>query len=137
MLAIPICKCCDLIVIDPISPRLLDQRLRNRIIESIEILADGDKGVREVGASDWFNIFFDNVPDDGVPYPNLAMAGDEFAALGALAKLVNKACDATPQMVDDNILILSGWPKRIAPEAAKALKLFMQRGKLSEEMEQT
>lgn len=115
---------------------MLDQRLRNRIIEAIENLADGDQGVRDCGADDWFNIFFDNVPDDGEPEPNLVMTRDEFSALRDLAALVNEACESTPKFVTDDALIQSGWPSRIASVAAGALALFMRRGKFSEEHEQ-
>lgn len=53
----------------PISDRLLDQRLRNGMIERLQMLVDWDETVSAIGANGYFNSFFDVFPDKP-PLPN-------------------------------------------------------------------
>jgi hypothetical protein len=119
-----------------VSRRVLDQRHRNRTVEVLETLADGPEGVRFVGFSDYFNSFFDFVPDDCVPYPNSAMTSEEIQAVAEVCKLLSAALEATPQVMTPEEFIDTGWPDEIMPVAQKALDAFMRRGKFDEEIEE-
>jgi hypothetical protein len=46
------------------SERLVQQRLRNRAIEVLEVLAGGDRGVRAVGTGEYVEQFSDTIDDD-------------------------------------------------------------------------
>ena len=47
------------------SSRIVEQRLRNRMLECFEYLADGDQAVRTQGFKEYFELFFDQFPYDG------------------------------------------------------------------------
>jgi len=107
-------------------------------MEAVEVLADGDVGVRACGASEWINQFYDFVEDDG-PWDWRAcstLTTREVEVLESVLGLMNAACDATPQMVTDDQLIESGWPHRVQPVASAALALMRSRGRFSEEAEE-
>lgn len=120
------------------SSLVIEQRLRNRIMEVIEILADGDGGVRRVGAHEYFNLFYDFIPhrDDGEMYPSSAISLDERELILEVRGILDDACDATPRLMGDDELIGTGWPKRIQAVARKALDLMLTKGRLSEEFEE-
>ena len=119
------------------SNRLIDQRLRNRIMEAILGLIDGDEGVDQVGATEWFEIFFDEFPYDGAPpRDNSAIDDGEWAALAPLVTAMQAACRDTPARMSNAELKASGWPQRIAPIARQALRAFQARGRFSEEVEE-
>lgn len=117
------------------SQRLVEQRLRNRIMEELHSLATWQGYLVEWGADEYFNGFFDFVPHEGVGL-NSAMTERELAALIGVQQLVIAACDATPRMVTAEQLIETGWPERIAPAARLALDLMWERGQFSEEQEE-
>jgi hypothetical protein len=120
------------------SERVVEQRLRNRVMESLETLAAGDVGVLEIGAGEYFNQFYDWIDDDS-PWEWRdwsSFAPGEVEALEEVLKLVDAACEATPQYVSEEDLIASGWPTRIQPVAAKSLQLMCDRGWFDEETEE-
>lgn len=119
------------------SRRLLDQRLRNRIMELAEMLADGDEAVRLMGTTDYFERFYDFVPhrDDGVPFPNDAMTADGHTALLRLCKVMDDACDDAGAMEPDEF-IDTGWPPRVQTIARALFELMARRGKFSEDFEE-
>ena len=119
------------------SPRLLDQRLRNRVMEVAEMLADGDETVRLMGTTDYFERFYDFVPhrDDGVPFPNDAMTADEHTALQRLSKVMDDACDDAGGMEPDEF-IDTGWPARVQTIARALYELMARRGKFSDDIEE-
>lgn len=121
-----------------LSPRLLDQRLRNRIMDVAEMLADGDGIVHLMGTVEYFERFYDFVPhrDDGAPPPNDAMTADEHAALLRLSKVMDDACDDTPGSMEPDEFIATGWPARIGPTARALFELMATRGRFSEEFEE-
>ncbi len=121
---------------DQISERLLDQRLRNRIMEALWNLADGDDYVSRMGRDEYFCAFFDFMSMDDQPYPNSAMSPDEARALEDVCTLMNTAADATPKTLTWRQLIASGWPRRIQPHAEQALAIFLERGRFDEAVEQ-
>ena len=120
------------------SDRVIDQRLRNRIMDVLQTLADGDDGVRRVGTADYFEYFYDWVPhrDHAEIRPNSAITEDERALLLEVRSILDNACDATPANIADDELIATGWPKRIQPVALKALILMRERGRFSEAQEE-
>ncbi len=122
----------------PPSDRLLDQRIRNRIMEAVETLADGDEGVRREWPAEYFESFYDWIPHrgDGGMRPNSAISPDEVALLLEVSGILDDASDATPGNMTADELIATGWPKRIQPVAYKALNLMRERGQFSEEAEQ-
>ena len=120
------------------SERLVDQRIRNRIMEAVETLADGDEGVRCVWPTEYFENFYDCIHHrrDGEMRPNSAINPDEAALLREVSGMLDDACDATPRNMTPHELIATGWPKRIQPVACKALALMRARGRFSEEKEE-
>lgn len=120
------------------SERLLDQRVRNRVMEAIAPLAEGDEGVRAVGTAEYINFFFDFI-DDKAPGDWRTMSTlvpAELAFLERLQQLLLDAVAATGQFCSDDDFIASGWPKRIQPVAAEALGLMRHRGRFSEDREE-
>ena len=120
------------------SDRLLDQRTRNRIMDAVETLADGDEGVRREGPGEYFESFYDWIPHrgHGGMRPNSAISPDEEALLREVSSILDDACDATPGNMTADELIATGWPKRIQTVAYKALTLMRLRGRFSEENEE-
>jgi hypothetical protein len=123
---------------EDVSPRLVDQRIRNRIIWQMADLARGDAYVRHWGPSNYFNDFFDWMPlDDETPIHSLAMTSVELAAVEHVRTLMQQACKATPKFLTIDSFILSGWPTQIAGPASEALKTLMERGELSDNIEES
>lgn len=120
------------------TDRLIDQRIRNRIMEAVETLADGDEGVRREWPTEYFESFYDWVPHrgDGGMRSNSAISPDEKALLLEVSGILDDACDATPGNMTADELIATGWPKRIQTVAYKALTLMRVRGRFSEETEE-
>ena len=120
------------------SERLIDQRIRNRIMEAVETLADGNDGVRREWPAEYFEAFYDWIPHrgDGGMRPNSAVTADERALLLEVSTTIDDACDATPGNMTADELIATGWPKRIQSVAQKALSLMRKRGRFSEKLEE-
>lgn len=120
---------------DQPNDRVVLQRLRNRAIEAVETLADGDEGVRASGSAEYVNQFFDTIDDDAPScwreWSTLTSA--EVAALDRVQLLLRDACAATPQICSDDEFIASGWPGRIKPVATTALELMRARGRYRED----
>jgi len=130
-----------------VSDRLIDQRLRNRIMEAVLTLAEGDAGVREVGFTKFFEDFYDWIPHhsetrlrDASRMPLIpkyeTISSDEEAALADLLRIVDDACDATPGKMSETSFIATGWPARIQVVAQKALSKMLARGRFREDIEE-
>ena len=120
------------------SDRLIDQRIRNRIMEAVEILADGDEGVRRELPAEYFESFYDWIPHrgDGEMRFNSTMTDEERILLLEVSSILDDACDATTGNMTADEFIATGWPKRIQPVASKALGLMCERGRFSEAQEE-
>ena len=120
------------------SNRLIDQRIRNRIMEAVEILANGDDGVNRVWPTEFFESFYDWIPhhSDGAMPSNCSINSDENALLIEVRAIVDCACDATPSDMTAVEFIATGWPKRIQPVATRALALMRSIGSFSEDREE-
>lgn len=114
---------------EPSPENLLAQRLRNRCIDVLELLADGNDTVRKFGSAGYFNWFFDWFPNEGAYDPPSTMSQDEVEVATAVLVLMRYACDATPLLVTEDELIATGWPSYIQPFAQNALEVFMDRGR--------
>jgi len=125
-------------IADEASERVVFQRLRNRVREAVEVLADGDDGVRLAGPSEYFELFYDYIDDDRRrdwrSWTSLTAA--EIRALEAVLQIVNTAVEATPTVMSEETLITSGWPARIRPVAAMTLAVMSERGLFREDVEE-
>ncbi|MGW7686797.1 hypothetical protein ACWGID_39020 [Kribbella sp. NPDC054772] len=117
-----------------VSGRVVEQRVRNRVIEVLEILADGDGGVLLVGVGDYFNLFFDWV--DEPPRALSTYTAEEFEQVGRVLAVVNEALAATEGLEQVDEIIESGWPTRIAVVAREAFAVMAARGRFSEDAEE-
>ena len=124
---------------DEPSRRLVEQRIRNRIIEAVESLAEGDDGVLQVWPKDYFENFYDWIPhrDDGEMGPNSAITAEERALLLEVSSILDDACDATPGNMTADEFIATGWPTRIQSVAQRAIALMCRRGRFSEDHEES
>lgn len=119
------------------SRRLVDQRVRNRIMEAILGLSEGDAGVDKSGTTEWFESFFDYFPYDGPEVSDVtSINGEEWSALTSLLAVMQTAFSETSGDIAGAELIVTGWPARIARIAAETLSVFLARGRFSEEAEE-
>jgi hypothetical protein len=116
-----------------IPQNVLDERLRNRCIDVLELLTGGDETVLQFGASGYFNWFFDWFPDEGVYDPPSTMTSEEAAAASIVLAVMREACDATPRFMTEDELIATGWPRRVQLVSTQALIVFMARGRGDED----
>ena len=120
------------------SERLIDQRVRNRIMEAVHTIADGEEGVRREWPGEYFESFYTWIPhhNDGDMQPNSAISPEERTGLLELSAILDEACDATPKIMSADEFIDTGWPKRMQPTAQKVLRLMLARGRFSEHREE-
>ena len=124
---------------EQVSERLVEQRIRNRIIEVLDMLSDGEEHVQTSGFSDYFELFYDWIPhrEDGA-FPDLStLTEPEQRALSEVSQVLDEACDDTPNDMSEREFIATGWPERIQPIARRALDLLLERGRFDEEVEET
>ncbi|MER9298270.1 hypothetical protein NKI38_17475 [Mesorhizobium sp. M0621] len=117
------------------SERLIEQRIRNRIYEILEILADCDNGVDLVGIKGYFNLFEDFVHRSSIEAGTSALSKDERAIVLEIAEFLEAASETNPDFTKAEF-IESDWPARIAPTARDARALFLRRGLFSEKIEE-
>ncbi len=123
---------------EELSARLVDQRIRNRVIECLEYLAKGNDGIRATGDVEYFESFFDWVADNR-PWDwraNSAYTPAEVNAVDRVLATLLAAVEETHEMNTEES-IASGWPQRIAPIARSALDLLVQRGRFAEDQEES
>lgn len=112
--------------------------MRNRVIEVLEVLADGDAGLHAVGEKEYFNYFFDYI-DDSSPHQWRALStytGAEVARIELVLEQMLAALEATADLRTDREVAATGWPKRVAPVARDALEVMTARGRFDEESEE-
>lgn len=120
------------------TERIIDQRIRNRIMEAVHTLAEGDRGVREVWPSEYFESFYDWIPhhEHGEMRPNSTLTEEECSLLSEVSAILDQACDATPGNMEAEELIATGWPAKVQAVAQRALAVMMKRGRFDEEKEE-
>lgn len=111
---------------------LVAQRLRNRVIEALESVAEPDADLRSWGYAEYFESFFDQAPYEGEPYANEAMNAEEFASWSEFVALFQGALNETPRNMAVDAFIATGWPGKLAKAAQATLAIFAKRGRLSE-----
>lgn len=121
-----------------LSSRLVDQRLRNRIMERLQTLAHGNEGVRKVEPTEYFESFYDYIPHrgDGEMRLNSAMTNEERRLLGEVSEILDNACDATPNITSVEEFIATGWPRKVQRVAARACRIMNERGRFDEDREE-
>ncbi len=120
---------------ESVSERIVDQRLRNRIMEEVCSLSEGLRYIDIWGAREYFNAFFFQVNPPG-QRDNSACNEEEHTAIDELWNLMDQAADATSENVENFELIQSGWPDRITPVAEMVLALLLRRGRFGEDEEE-
>ncbi len=121
---------------DPTSRILVQQRIRNRQIEWLEMVDGDDDDPWVFGLGSLVNLWFDVNPD--VPgrahYPPPVHTPGEAAALVAVGHAMNALCDATPWSIDDDAALraLPEWT-RVLVASRFALAVMSQRGRLPED----
>lgn len=123
-----------------LSKRLVEQRVRNRIMDSMSWLAEGAWAVRRMSSQEFFEMFYDWVDGENPvrPWPKGApenMTPPEVDAVTEVLSVVDAAV-ADIGDADDDAVIASGWLERISPVARAALDLMLTRGCFSEELEE-
>jgi hypothetical protein len=120
------------------SERLVEQRLRNRAMEALETLSQGDTGVRSIGVGEYVNQFFDVIDDDVDPGWRewSCLTAQEVEALDRVRRLLIAACAATPRTCTDDEYIASGWPARVLQPATEAIVLMRAKGRFREDVEE-
>ncbi|MBB6413557.1 hypothetical protein [Mesorhizobium sangaii] len=122
-------------MIEEPSERLIEQRVRSRIYEILEILADCDAGVDLVGIKGYFDLFEDYVHRPSIEAGTSALSKDERVIVLEIAEFLEAACETNPDFTKAEF-IESDWPGKIAPTARDALALFLRRGLFSEKIEE-
>ncbi len=108
-------------------------------MEAIWGLSRANAFVHEAGPIEWFEIFFDWFPYEGEPdwYP--AMATEEATAVREVCVLMQQAI-ADPRFAKNPTveeIVETGWPERVAPTAKLAIGLMLERGRFSEDEEES
>ncbi|MGG6893690.1 hypothetical protein [Rhizobium sp. BR 315] len=119
---------------EEVSDRVIEQRLRNRVIDAIEVLARGSKGLVEVNYREFFLAFYDYW-DNGrlIRWPNSAFTDEEEQAVNDLGRMLEGITIEALHFQSEAEYIQSGCAERIKPVAQEALKLFLTRGRFSED----
>ena len=123
---------------DEPSKRLVQQRMRNRAIEALDTLAEGDDGVRAVGVVEYVEEFFD-VIDDRAPWhwkEWSTFIPAEVTVIDRVQQLLLEACAATRGALEAEEFISTGWPTRIQAPATEAAALMRGRGRFREDVEE-
>lgn len=115
---------------------IVEQRIRNRIIEWLEMICEYDSSPPPWSMNETVNQFYDWAPD----CPSLFLkyeapyTDNEIAALHATAQDLERFCQATPATIKDEVAAAQTpeW-KALRSSALRALDEFNIRGKLPEE----
>jgi hypothetical protein len=119
-----------------LPPKLIEQRIRNRIYEYVESVAEfpANRGVWDL--NELVNSWEDYVPDpfQAHMFPAPTFSAGEVAAMSQVHSAWLAFADATPQKIDDEFLAMR-TPQWIALVEAsrRASSTFSIRGKLEEE----
>lgn len=122
---------------DTISRTLLQQRVRNRLIDVLEVAASFED-IAKFGAFEVINWWEDWYrPDDPAFYGEPVFTPDEQGQIARFSKVWNETADVKESNIfdADKLKALPHW-SRFREAAESALQVFMQRGRLSEEVEE-
>jgi hypothetical protein len=116
----------------------VEQRIRNRVIETLEWFLECESTPPELGLNELINSWEDWAPspllEDQFPMPVYTQAEDKL--LRQLSSAIDAFCDVTPQSIKDETAAIARpeWESVIAG-ARHAYLAMMQRGRLSEDEE--
>ncbi len=115
------------------SERLIEQRIRNRIYEilDIQLLV----GPASISSAEHFYLFEDFVHRPSIEAGTSALSKDERAVVLEIAEFLEAASETNPDFTKAEF-IDSDWPGKIAPAARDARALFLRRGLFSEKIEE-
>lgn len=125
-----------------ISPRELKLRIRNNIIDYLELASSPDQQrefERRVPIAhipnEMINLWEDHVPDadfDWYSEPEFSLA--EQSAIERFHGIWNSVADETPDVMPDTIETLIGTPvwQRLIDGATDALRIFQKRGRIDD-----
>jgi hypothetical protein len=125
------------------TPRVVEQRIRNRIIEILELASSFERQHKYQSAqvchvpNELLNQWWDWVDlSRGEPGPPVYSA-EEVAAIRRYDGVLNAVADSTPPWLPDleQLVSTASW-RRLRDEAAAALVVFLVRGRFSEDQEQ-
>jgi len=116
---------------------LLNQRLRNRIMDILRIYADAEEWSR-LGPDEVINQWGDIVDDQRIStYVEPVFSKSEQEALRKFHQLWKEYCRSTPRFMPSmNVLKESSKWKALQKEASEAYVLFSERGWFREEQSQ-
>ena len=121
-----------------ISDKLLKQRLRNRIIEVLEITSSPEEQ-KKCGPEEVINLWEDFVDEEKILfYDEPVFSFEEINEIRRYHNTWNYVCDNTPDRIKsiEDATKIDCWVE-LQKEAAIALQVFMRRGKFVEEYEIT
>lgn len=121
-----------------VSDRVILQRLRNRVMESLEMLRDG-VSVDEIGTAEVINIWYDYV--DGEErlsfFREAVFTEEELASINEMMEVMETNCEAVPcTWAQRDLAFCEPW-SNIVFTANKALLVFEKRGRFDEDRECT
>ena len=120
---------------DEISRQLLYQRLRNRVIELLNLYSSFDD-LAKIGAFAAINMVDDWLPLDYEEAPDVFIE-QEKRAIGEFIKLLEAASNATDEDTwDVNWFKTSDEWIRLSAFARSTLSMLLERGRFSEEIEE-
>ena len=122
------------------DPQLVEQRIRNRLIEYVEWVQEYE-GASEprLGMNELLNQWEDFItrPVDESNFPAPVFTGNEVSALNLLDAAWEVLCSATPDHIaynsDSDVFKLREWAN-FFDSAGDAVEVFHRRGKLSEKV---
>jgi len=121
-----------------ISDRLLKQRLRNRIIEVIDMLVDSDDAIKKIGTDEILECWFDNVDDEKLGfYDSPVFTQKETELVTELHQIIDESCELIPTTWKPSDVASCGPWGKIVTKANVAFEVFKKRGCFDEEKEIT
>lgn len=123
------------------SKRLVDQRVRNRIMDALSLLAEGGSASHGMRQDDAFEFFYDWVDDagPGLTWPKSApgtMTHREVDAVSAVLSVINAAAKELNNIECRDFGVRSGFQDHVSHIAQEALDLMLARGCFDEEKEE-
>jgi hypothetical protein len=121
------------------TSQLIDQRVRNRIIEMLEWLIECESTPPQLGMDELINSWEDWVPipvEQGY-FPCPVFTSEEADLLCKVSSVIRTFCEITPKSIQDGAaaVALPQWVSVISA-AKSALSVMCKRGRMSEDEEQ-
>lgn len=122
---------------DEVSDKIILQRLRNRVMDSLKMLSDG-VSVDEIGTDEVINIWYDYVDEEKLSFFREAVFTEqELDSITEMMKVMEANCKAVPSTwAQRDVALCESWGN-IVLSANKALSVFEKRGRFDEDRECT